>query len=46
MYVCMCVKQQTDDLYINICNCIYNVVINCGWRMDGVVLGMVTEGSD
>ncbi len=24
--VCMCVKQQTDDLYIIICNCIYIVV--------------------
>ncbi len=30
--VCMCVKQQTDDLYIIICNCIYIVVINCGWN--------------
>ncbi len=30
MSVCMCVKQQTDDLYIIICNCI--VVINCGWN--------------
>ncbi len=28
--VCMCVKQQTYDLYIIICNCIYSVVINCG----------------
>ncbi len=32
MSVCMCVKQQTDDLYIIICNCIYGVVINCGWN--------------
>ncbi len=32
MSVCMCVKQQTDNLYINICNCIYIVVINCGWN--------------
>ncbi len=32
MSVCMCVKQQTDDLYIIICNCIYSVVINCGWN--------------
>ncbi len=32
MSVCMCVKQQTDDLYIIICNCIYIVVINCGWN--------------
>ncbi len=30
--VCMCVKQQTDDLYIIICNCLYIVVINCGWN--------------
>ncbi len=26
------VKQQTDDLYIIICNCIYSVVINCNWN--------------
>ncbi len=32
MSVYMCVKQQTDDLYIIICNCIYIVVINCGWN--------------
>ncbi len=32
LYVCMCVKQQTDDLYTIICNCIYIVVINCGWN--------------
>ncbi len=32
MSVCMCVKQQIDDLYIIICNCIYIVVINCGWN--------------
>ncbi len=32
MSVCMRVKQQTDDLYIIICNCIYIVVINCGWN--------------
>ncbi len=32
MSVCMCVKQQTDDLYTIICKCIYNVVINCGWN--------------
>ncbi len=32
MSVSMCVKQQTDDLYIIICNCIYIVVINCGWN--------------
>ncbi len=32
MSVCMCVKQQTDVLYIIICNCIYSVVINCGWN--------------
>ncbi len=32
MSVCMCVKQQTDDLYIIICNSIYSVVINCGWN--------------
>ncbi len=32
MSVCMCVKQQTDDLYIIICNCVYSVVINCGWN--------------
>ncbi len=32
MSACMCVKQQTDDLYIIICNCIYIVVINCGWN--------------
>ncbi len=34
MSVCMCVKQQTDDLYIYIIifNCIYIVVINCGWN--------------
>ncbi len=32
MSVCMHVKQQTDDLYIIICNCIYIVVINCGWN--------------
>ncbi len=32
MSVCMYVKQQTDDLYIIICNCIYIVVINCGWN--------------
>ncbi len=32
MSVCMCVKQQTDELYIIICNCIYSVVINCGWN--------------
>ncbi len=25
-------EQQTDDLYIIICNCIYIVVINCGWN--------------
>ncbi len=31
MSVCMCVKQ-TDDLYIIICNCMYVVVINCGWK--------------
>ncbi len=31
MSVCMCVKQQTDDLYIIICNRIYIVVIYCGW---------------
>ncbi len=30
MSVCMCVKQQTDDLYIIMYNCIYSVVINCG----------------
>ncbi len=30
--VCMCVKQQTDDLYIIICNIIYSAVINCGWN--------------
>ncbi len=30
MSVCMCVKQQTDDLYIIICNCIYIVVIMAG----------------
>ncbi len=29
MSVCMCVKQQTDDLYIIIYNCI---VINYGWN--------------
>ncbi len=38
MSVCMCVKQQTNDLYIIICNCIYIVVINCGWNNN------VTEG--
>ncbi len=32
MSVCMYVKQQTDDLFIIICNCIYSVVINCGWN--------------
>ncbi len=32
MSVCMGVKQQTHDLYIIICNCIYIVVINCGWN--------------
>ncbi len=32
MSVCMCVKQQTDYLYIIICNCIYIGVINCGWN--------------
>ncbi len=32
MSVCMCVKQQTDDLYIIIYNCIYIVVINYGWN--------------
>ncbi len=30
MSVCMRVKQQTDDLYIIIYNCI--VVINYGWN--------------
>ncbi len=37
MSVCMCVKQQTDDLYIIFCNCIYIVVINCGWNNNVVV---------
>jgi len=32
MSVRMCVKQQTDDLYMIICNCKYSVVINCGWN--------------
>ncbi len=31
MSVRMCVKQQTDNLYTIICNCIYSV-INCGWN--------------
>ncbi len=34
MSVCMCVKR-----FIIICNCIYIVVINCGWMMDGTVRG-------
>ncbi len=38
MSVCMCAKQQTNDLYIIICNCIYIVVIDCGWNNN------VTEG--
>ncbi len=32
MSVCMCVKR-----FIIIYNCIYIVVINCGWMMDGTV---------
>ncbi len=32
MSVYKCLKQQTDGLYIIICNCIYSVVMNCGWN--------------
>ncbi len=40
--VCMCVKQQTDDLDIIICNCLYSVVINCGWN-NKVAVKIVAE---
>ncbi len=40
MSVCMCVKQQTDDLYIIICNCIYIVVISYG-RNNNVAVRIV-----
>ncbi len=43
MSVCMCVKQQTDDLYTIICNCIYIVVINCGWNNNVAVKIVASE---
>ncbi len=33
--VCVHVCKTTKWRFIIICNCIYIVVINCGWRMDG-----------
>ncbi len=32
MSVCMCLKKQTDDLCLIMCNCIYIVMSNCGWN--------------
>ncbi len=40
MSVYMCVKQQTDNLYVIIYNCI--VVINCGWN-NNVAVKMVSS---
>ncbi len=37
--VCIHVCKTTNWWFIIICNCIYIVVINCGWRMDGTVGG-------
>ncbi len=37
--VCVRVCKTTNWWFIIICNCIYIVLINCGWRMDGTVGG-------
>ncbi len=44
--VCVHVCKTRNWWFIIICNCLYIVVINCGWRMDRTVLSMVTEGCD
>ncbi len=38
-YVCVHVFKTTNWQFIIVCNFIYIVVINCGWRMDGTVGG-------
>ncbi len=42
MFLCMC--KTTNWRFIIICNCIYIVVINRGWRMDGTVGGARCTG--
>ncbi len=37
--VCVHVCKTSNWWFIIICNCIYIVVINCGWRMDGAMDG-------
>ncbi len=37
--VCVHVCKTTNWRFIIICNCLYIVMINCGWRMDGTVGG-------